>query len=125
MSLAPTVDPRTLGQGYLFRVSGLGSILRPGAAITAYLQVPGKPASGFVIPQSAVVRAEGRIWVYRQVADDRFTRTEVNPDKSISRGWLVTQGFSKGDRIVMVGGQILLSEEQKSQIQVLEDTEPK
>ena len=125
VSLAPTVDPRTLGQGYLFRVSGLGSILRPGAAITAYLQVPGKPASSFVIPHSAVVRAEGKIWAYRQIADDKFTRTEVNPDNGISRGWLVTQGFSKGDRIVMVGGQMLLSEEQKSQIQVLEDTEPK
>jgi hypothetical protein len=49
----------------------------------------------------------------------------VNPDNGISRGWLVTQGFSKGDRIVMVGGQLLLSEEQKSRIQVLEDTEPK
>jgi hypothetical protein len=125
VSLAPNVDPRTLGQGYLFRVTGLGTMLRPGAAITAFLQVPGKPASGVVIPQSAVVRAEGRIWVYRQIADDQFTRVEVNPDRSTSRGWLVTQGVSGGDRIVMVGAQVLLSEEQKSQIQVLEDTEPK
>lgn len=48
-------------------------MLRPGAAITAYLQAPGKPASGVVIPQSAVVRADGTTWVYRQSCDDHFS----------------------------------------------------
>lgn len=125
VSLASTVDPRTLGQGYLFRVRGLGSLLRPGAAITAYLQVPGKPTSGMVIPESALLRSAGRIWVYRQIADDRFTRVEIDPERSTSRGVLVTRGLSAGDRIVTVGAQVLLSEEQKSQIQVLEENEGK
>lgn len=125
VSLASTVDPRTLGQGYLFRVTGLGSILRPGAAVTAYLQARGKPVSGIVIPQSAVIRAAGKTWVYRQTADDQFSRVEVNPNRTAARGLLVTRGASAGDRIVTVGAQVLLSEEQKSQIQVLEDTEPK
>jgi len=125
VSLASTVDPRTLGEGFVFRVSGLGAMLRPGAAVTAYLQVPGNAAKGVLIPYSAVVRFGGKAWVYRQVADDKFTRQEVAPDRSSSRGFLVTQGVSAGDRIVTVGPQILLSEEQKSQIQVLEETENK
>ena len=125
VSLAPTVDPRTLGQGYLFRVTGLGSSLRPGAAITAYLQIAGKPTAGVVIPESSVVRSSGKIWVYRQIADDQFTRVEIDPERSTSRGALVIRGVSAGDRIVTVGAQVLLSEEQKSQIQILEENEGK
>jgi multidrug efflux system membrane fusion protein len=125
VSLASTVDPRTLGEGYLFRVAGLGTMLRPGAAVTAYLQIPGKPTSGVLIPQSAVVRSGGKTWVYRQIADDKFTRQELNLERSSSRGWLVMRGVSAGDRIVTVGAQMLLSEEQKSQIQILEEAENK
>jgi hypothetical protein len=123
VSLASTVDARTLGEGLVFRVDGLGALLRPGAAVTAYLQVPGKPAKGVVIPYSAVVRFSGKAWVYRQVADDKFSRQEIVLDSSNSRGSLVTQGIAPGDRIVTVGAQLLLSEEQKSQIQVLEEGE--
>ena len=125
VSLASTVDPRTLGQGYLFRVTGLGSLLRPGAAITAYLQIAGKPTVGILIPESALVRSAGKIWAYRQVANDQFTRVEIVPERSTSRGVLVTRGVSAGDHIVTVGAQILLSEEQKSQIQILEENEGK
>ncbi len=125
VNLASTIDPRTLGEGYLFRVAGLGATLRPGAAVTAYLQVPGKPIAGVWMPQTAVVRAGGTTWVYRQVADDKFMRQEVHPDRSSSKGWLITQGISAGDRIVTIGAEMLLSEEQKSQIQILEEAERK
>ena len=121
VSLASAIDPRTLGEGYLFRVTGLGALLRPGAAVTAYLQVPGKPAKGVLIPQSSIVRSGGKTWVYRQIDDDKFTREEVTLNRSTPRGWLVTQGTSAGSRIVTVGAQMLLSEEQKSQIQILEE----
>ena len=61
------------------------------------------------------------------VADDKFIRREIALDRNNSRGWLVThsedQGIAAGDRIVTKGAQILLSEEQKSQIQVLEEAE--
>ena len=125
VSLASAIDPRTLGEGYLFRVTGLGAILRPGAAVSAYLQVPGKPAKGVLIPQSSIIRNGGKTWVYRQIAEDKFTREEVNLDRSTPRGWLVTQATSAGGRIVTVGAQMLLSEEQKSQIQILEEAESK
>ncbi|HYL15896.1 MAG TPA: HlyD family efflux transporter periplasmic adaptor subunit [Terriglobales bacterium] len=123
VSLASTVDPKTLGEGFVFRVAGLDAMLRPGAAVTAYLQVPGKASRGVLIPYTAVVRFGGKAWTYRQVADDKFSRQELVLDRSNSRGWLITQGIAAGDRIVTAGAQILLSEEQKSQIQVLEEAE--
>ena len=124
VALASIADPRTLGEGYLFRVAGLGGMLRPGAAITAYLQVDGNPGTGFLIPQSAVVRTGGRTWIYRQVAADKYSRQEVTLGNSSTRGWLVS-GVTERDRVVTVGAQLLLSEEQKSQIQILEEAENK
>lgn len=124
VALASIADPRTLGEGYLFRVGGLGGMLRPGAAITAYLQVDGKPTTSFLIPQSAIVRSGGKTWIYRQVADDKYSRQEVALSSSSNRGWLVT-GVTERDRVVSVGAQLLLSEEQKSQIQILEEAESK
>ena len=120
VALASIANPRTLGEGYLFRVAGFGGILRPGAAVTAYLQVDGKPSTGFLIPPSAVVRTGGKAWIYRQIADERYTRQEVTLGSSSNRGWLVT-GVTERDRVVSVGAQLLLSEEQKSQIQILEE----
>lgn len=124
VALASIADPRTLGEGYLFRVAGLGGILRPGAAVTAYLQVAGKPVTGFLIPPSAVVRSVGKTWIYKQVAEDKYSRQEVTLDRSTGRGWLVT-GLTERDRVVTVGAQMLLSEEQKSQIQILEEAASK
>lgn len=120
VALASIADPRTLGEGYVFRVTGFGAILRPGAAVTAYLQVDGQPSTGFLIPQSAVVRTGGKTWIYRQVAADKYSRQEVTLASSSNRGWLVT-GVTERDRVVTVGAQLLLSEEQKSQIQILEE----
>lgn len=120
VALASIADPRTLGEGYLFRVEGFGGILRPGAAITAYLQTGGKPSTGFLIPQSAVVRTGGKTWIYRQIADNKYTRQEVALASGSNRGWLVA-GLTERDRVVTVGAQLLLSEEQKSQIQILEE----
>ena len=124
VALASITDPRTLGEGYLFRVAGLGGILRPGAAVTAYLQVAGKPVTGFLIPPSAVVRSVGKTWIYTQVAEDKYSRQEITLDRSSGRGWLVT-GVTERDRVVTVGAQMLLSEEQKSQIQILEEAASK
>ena len=53
------------------------------------------------------------------------SREEVNLDRSTPRGWLVTQATPAGGRIVTVGAQMLLSEEQKSQIQILEEAASK
>jgi multidrug efflux pump subunit AcrA (membrane-fusion protein) len=125
IGLAPAIDPRTLGQGYLYRVANSGSKLRPGAAVMAYLPVAGVPQTGVVIPLAAVVRDRGKIWAYLQIGADRFTRREVLEDHRVDRGWFMMLAFRPGDRIVAAGAQVLLSEELKSQIQILEEGEKK
>jgi hypothetical protein len=121
VALAAAADPTTRGQTVLFRVGSTGFPLRPGAAITAYITIPGPTRTGVVIPRTAVVRSEGRAWVYVQLGEPRFRRQAVSLDAPTPGGWFAASGVGPGDRVVVDGAQTLLSEEFKSQIK-LEDT---
>ena len=123
VSLAASIDPTTLGEGFLFRLTGAPQSLRPGLAVTGYLRAPGPSQEMIVVPYSALVRFAGKAWVYRQVSDDQFSRHEVAARRSTDKGFLVSEGLKAGERVVVRGGQLLLSEEQKSQIQVGEEAE--
>lgn len=125
ISLATAVDPATLGDGFVFRLSGAPSSLRPGTAVIAYLSAPGAAQDAVLVPYSAVVRFGGKTWVYCQLADEKFSRREIAADRSNDTGLLVKQGLKAGERLVVRGAQLLLSEEQKSQIQILEEAESK
>ncbi len=118
---AAAVDPESQMQPWLFRVSVPRSNLRPGAAVIAYLPVAGRPMSGVVVPESAVVRYAGKAWAYVQTGADKFARRELALDAPTGNGWFVTHGITPGEQVVVVGGQVLLSEELKSQIQVGEE----
>ncbi len=80
-----------------------------------------KATRGVVIPRSAVVRFGGKAWAYVQTDEVRFSRREVALDQATEQGWFTTAGFTVGDRVVVAGAQLLLSEEFKSQIQIGED----
>ncbi len=125
VSLAAAIDPATLGEGFVFRLSGAPPSLRPGTAVIAYLRAPGAAEDTVVVPYPAAVRFGGKVWVYQQLADNKFGRREIATNRSNDMGFLMTQGLKRGDRIVVRGGQLLLSEEQKSQIQILEEAEGK
>ena len=122
VALASTVDPKTQGEPFLFRVSDPSRMLRPGLSVTAFLDFPGPARSGVVVPRSAVVRQSGRTWVYVQTGAEQFARRLVVLEEPTAQGWF-TRSVSSGDRVVTVGAQTLLSEEFKSQIQVGEENE--
>jgi HlyD family secretion protein len=120
IALAPAIDPKTQGQSFLFQVADAGLALRPGQAVTAYLELPGAPRRGVVVPRAAVLRYTGKTWVYAQAGAGQFTRREVLLDDATAGGWF-TQSLAPGDRVVTDAAQTLLSEELKSQIQVGEE----
>ena len=123
VALAAAVDPKTQGQAFLFRVPDPSFTLRPGLSVTAYLETPGAPRKGVVIPRAAVVRQSGKTWVYVRTAADQFARREVNLEDPTAEGWF-SRSLSPGDRVATTGAQTLLSEEFKSQIQVGEESQP-
>jgi hypothetical protein len=125
IALAPSGDPRTLGQGFLFRIANTDLQLRPGAAVMAYLPAAGQAETGWIVPRAAAVRDRGKSWAYLQIGDQQFSRFEIPLDYPVEKGWFVASGFHAGDRVVVAGAQLLLSEELKSQIQILEESEKK
>lgn len=111
---AVNVDPQIQGRGYLFLVTTNTLHLLPGEAVTGYLKMPGEPLKGLIIPREAVVRTEGKGWVYEMSeGSDAFTRREIALDRPTDSGWFVTNGLTAGKYVVTTGAQILLSEEMK------------
>lgn len=117
---AATADPQVQGEGFLFLVTNPPPALTPGLAVAGCLQLPGEPADGMVVPDAAVVRSDERAWFYMQSGDTNFIRREITLDHPVSGGWFMTNHAAPGDRVVISGAQVLLSEERKTQIQ-LED----
>ena len=111
------IDPKTQGVGFLLKLEGNNVALRPGAAISALLQLPGVPTKGILVPNSAILRVTGKTWVWVVGAENAFSRREITLDIPTDKGWLSATGLSAGDKVVVEGGQLLLSEELKSQIQ--------
>jgi hypothetical protein len=117
---APTIDPQTQGQGFLFLVKSNSTRIVPGAAVVGYLRLSGEPLDGFVIPDSAVVRFAGQGWIYLQTSEETFTRRKMSFDHPMENGWFVQEGIAADARVVITGAQILLSEEQRYQIKMLD-----
>ena len=116
IALAGTTDPAAQGQSFVFRLRETPLGLRPGRAVTARIAVPGTRRQGVVIPSAAIVRLAGKSFVYVQTAANEFVRKEVTLDQPTEGGFLSVRTVSAGDRVVIQGAQLLLSEEFKSQI---------
>ena len=109
ISTFPHVDPRIQGVGFLYVTpSHLG--LAPGLNLVAHLAV-GRLMHGVLIPQQAVVWWQGQAWVYKQPAPGRFVRQEIETGTQVAGGFFVSGGILPGDRVVVSGAQMLLSEE--------------
>lgn len=114
----PTVDAQTQGQGFLFLVKSKQFRFAPGAAVFGRIRITGEAQAGVEIPRSAVVRSGARAWVYLQTGGETFTRREASEGQSLGNGWFMARGLKPGDRVVVRGAQMLLSEEQKYQIRM-------
>ena len=90
--------------------------MAPGLAITGFLQLPGEALHGVIVPETALVRAAERAWVYAQTSATTFVRRGVTLEHPMAEGWFVTAGVSPNDRVVTTGAQALLSEERKTRI---------
>jgi RND family efflux transporter MFP subunit len=116
VSISTATQPGALTQSVLFRFRNTTTGLRPGPAAAAHIPVAGVAHAGVVIPASAIVRTGGQAFAYVQVADGQFVRKSVPLDQPTVDGYVTTTGFAAGDRIVVQGAQMLLTEEFKSRL---------
>ena len=110
---APGVDPQMQGQGSLLLQRT--DPLPPGAAVVAWLTVPGSEESGVTVPREALLRHQGEVFVYLQTGDETFARRQIVLERPADSGWFVHDGLKAQDKVVVVGAQQLLSEELKGQ----------
>ena len=118
---AVDVDPQSQGQGFLFLVENASAKLMPGAMVTAFLPTGGATLPGVVVPRHAVLRAEGRAWVFVQTGAETFVRREISISHPLPAGWFVAREVAASDKLVVTGAQTLLSEELKAQIPKMGD----
>lgn len=117
VSFSPHTDPRIQGMSFFYTTPAQTTRLLPGMNVIAYLPV-GPRTQGIVIPGPAVVWWQGKAWVYVQKGASQFIRREISTETPVKDGWFVLKGITAGDRIVVEGSQLLMSEESRSQIQV-------
>ena len=102
------VDPQTQQQSFLFLVRQ--SSLAPGAAVTGFLKTDGAATSGVTIPVDAILRHEGKTWIYLQTGEAEFSRHEITLDRATDGGWFSSE-LSATNKVVTSGAQTVLSTE--------------
>jgi hypothetical protein len=110
---APQTDAILSGRSFFFRSPA--AELRTGMRI-AVRQRSGEGArAGVIVPAAAVVWYAGKAWVYEQEDDapEEFVRRPIPTSNETENGWFVADVFEAGDRVVISGAQLLLSEEFK------------
>ena len=117
---AASTDPQSPGRGFLFSATNATALLTPGLPVAGTLRVSGQSLNGVIVPEDAVVRANERAWIYVQTDETNFERRELILNRPTGGGWFVTNSIAPGDKVVVIGAQTLLSEEDRSQIK-LED----
>jgi len=114
LASAPRTEESTQGETWFFVADSLG--LRTGMRLDAWIPQSGKTTAGVLIPLSAVVWRDGQPWAYVKTGSDAFTRKPIGVHSEHGGDWFVTDGFKPGEEAVIVGGQMLLSEEQRGNV---------
>jgi len=93
-----------------------------GRRLAALETTPARSFGSLVsVPRGALLRHDGRAWVFVETEPGHYVRREVALDQPAEGSWLLRGGVRVGERVVSIGGQSLLSEELKSVIHVGEE----
>jgi hypothetical protein len=114
ISAAPQTDVTVQGESYFFQTDGRR--IRPGMRVAAWIPEQGENQSGVVIPKSALIWYMDQAFVYIKTDAEHFSRRTIDQYSAMTDGYFVGSGINAGEQLVVMGGQMLLSEELKGQI---------
>ena len=66
---------------------------------------------GVMIPAAAVLIYDGKYWCYVERKPGTFVRVEVNTDRPVADGYIVTGNVAAGDKVVTTAAGLLLARE--------------
>jgi hypothetical protein len=116
VSPATRTDPRIQGVSYFYTVPAASGVL-PGMNVLALLPT-GASSAGVAVPAHAVIWWQDRAWVWRRAAAGTYARLEIATDLPAPDGGYIVKDLPQDAEIVVRGGQLLLSEEFRAQINV-------
>ncbi|CAH1905679.1 RND-type multidrug efflux pump, membrane permease [Candidatus Nitrotoga sp. HW29] len=108
VSPSPQNDPVIQGNAFIYRTA---APIAAGTNIVAYLPTSHETTEDIFIPARAIVWYGGQPWVYVQTAPDRFARRPIARHAPLQGGFFVNESIKAGERVVVSGAQLLLSEE--------------
>lgn len=105
---SPRADAIVQGPTFFYRAMTAG--LRSGQRLSATVPLDTAVLKGVIVPAAAVIWYAGQPWVYIQTSAGHFQRRPLAPTR-LAQDWFVTSGFHAGEKIVVRGGELLLSQE--------------
>lgn len=106
---SPRADAVVQGPTYFYRTVGVG--LRIGQRLTATVPQGAPARRGVIVPDAAVIWYAGQPWVYVETTAGHFQRRPLAQTARTATGWFQASGFHAGERVVVRGGELLLSQE--------------
>jgi hypothetical protein len=111
LGLARTADARLQSPGLITIVTGTqAAYLSTGLAVKARLYGGGS-SDGLLIPNAALVRANGQVFAYVKTGPVTFDKRVVARVRVAGDGLVVQSGFRAGDAVVVQGAAALLAAE--------------
>jgi hypothetical protein len=111
LGVARTADARLQSPGLITIVTGTqAAYLSTGLAVKARLYGGGS-SDGLLIPNAALVRANGQVFAYVKTGPLTFDKRVVARIRIAADGLVVQSGFRAGDAVVVQGAAALLAAE--------------
>jgi len=109
--ISPALHADALIQGethYFYTPAGR---LRTAMRVDVRIPTDDAPIPGVTVPADSIIWYVDRPWVYLQKDSETFVRRALVNYREGRDGWFVEEGVSAGERLVLHGAQMLLSEE--------------
>lgn len=104
-----TVNPESRAIPLVADIKNDDQLLRPGMFVRVLLP-DGQPVQGLAVPESSIVRHDGRVFVFLATGPAEFTPRDVTPGLTVDSWVEIKSGLSAGDRITISGTFALKSE---------------
>jgi hypothetical protein len=111
LGTARAADPRLLSPGLIATARGPGV-----RSLSVGLSAPVKltasaPVKGVVAPRAALLRSQGKTWVYVRTGPETFLRKAVEDGRSDAQGLFTPAGLEAGEQVVTQGAAALFAAE--------------
>ncbi len=114
LTLLPQVDNFSQALQYLFLTESAS--IKAGMNVTVWIPQSHAIQTGVIIPESSLAWHHGQAFVFIKQDEEHFIHRNIKDPLKVAKGYFVAEQLVEGEDIVVIGTQMLLSHEFRSQI---------